>query len=230
MSARVLNIGHRGASKAFPENTLAAFRAACDAGADMCELDVQLSRDGAVVVIHDDTVDRTTNGRGAVAGLTLEQLKGLDAGGGERIPTLDEVFAATAGRCGINVELKIAGLEAQVAAIMRKWNAVETAMVSSFEWGALEAIRALAPEIRLGVLAEKKPDRMLEAAARMHAYAVNPRFDLATREFCAAAHAGGFKVFVWTVDAPEAMRLLIAAGVDGIMTNYPDRMRSVMGG
>ncbi|HVA77745.1 MAG TPA: glycerophosphodiester phosphodiesterase family protein [Candidatus Binataceae bacterium] len=229
MSARVLNIGHRGASKAFPENTLAAFRAACDAGADMCELDVQLSRDGAVVVIHDDTVDRTTNGHGAVAELTLEQLKALDAGRGERIPTLEEVFAAMAGRCGLNVELKIAGLEAQVAAIMRKWNAIGTSMVSSFEWGALEAMRTLAPEIRAGVLAEKKPDRMLEAAQRMHAYAVNPRFDLATREFCAAAHERGFKVFVWTVDAPEAMRALIDAGVDGIMTNYPDRMRSVAG-
>ncbi|MGH7778713.1 MAG: glycerophosphodiester phosphodiesterase [Candidatus Binataceae bacterium] len=229
MSARVLNIGHRGASKAFPENTLAAFRAACDAGADMCELDVQLSRDGAVVVIHDDTVDRTTNGRGAVAARTLAELKQLDAGGGERIPTLDEVFAATAGRCGLNVELKIAGLERQVAEIMRKWKATGISMVSSFDWGALDAMRTLAPEIRAGVLAEKKPERMLEAAARMHAFAVNPRFNLAARELCAAAHERGFKVLVWTVDKPEAMRQLIEAGADGIMTNYPDRMRSVLG-
>lgn len=229
MSARVLNIGHRGASKAFPENTLAAFRGACDAGADLCELDVQLSRDGAVVVIHDDTVDRTTNGCGAVADLTLAELKSLDAGRGERIPTLEEVFAATAGRCGLNVELKIAGLEPQVAKIMRKCNATESSMVSSFDWSALEAMRTLAPEIRAGVLAEKKPERMLEAATRMNAYAVNPRYDLATPEFCAAAHERGFKVLVWTVDVPEAMRMLIEAGVDGIMTNYPDRMRSVLG-
>jgi glycerophosphoryl diester phosphodiesterase len=229
MSARVLNIGHRGASKAFPENTLAAFRAACDAGADMCELDVQLSRDGAVVVIHDDTVDRTTNGRGTVAELTLAELKALDAGRGERIPTLEEVFATTAGRCGLNVELKIAGIEPQVAEIMRKCEATGTSMVSSFEWGALEAMRTVAPEIRAGVLAEKKPDRMLEAAARLHAYAVNPRCDLATPDFCIAAHARGFKVLVWTVDAPGQMLALIDAGVDGIMTNYPDRMRSVLG-
>ncbi|MFZ0660658.1 MAG: glycerophosphodiester phosphodiesterase family protein [Candidatus Binataceae bacterium] len=229
MSARVLNIGHRGASKAFPENTLAAFRAACDAGADMCELDVQLSRDGAVVVIHDDTVDRTTDGRGAVAELTLAELKSLDAGRGERIPTLEEVFATTAGRCGLNVELKIAGIEPQVAEIMRKCDAIGTSMVSSFEWGALEAMRTVAPEIRAGVLAEKKPDRMLEAAARLHAYAVNPRRDLATPDFCIAAHARGFKVLVWTVDAPAQMLALIDAGVDGIMTNYPDRMRSVLG-
>jgi glycerophosphoryl diester phosphodiesterase len=229
MSARVQNIGHRGASRAFPENTLAAFRAACDAGADLCELDVQLSRDGAVVVIHDDTVDRTTNGSGAVAELTLAELKALDAGRGERIPTLEEVFAATAGRCGLNVELKMAGLETQVAAIMRKCNAVETSMVSSFQWRALDAMRTLAPEIRLGVLAEKNLDRMLEAAERMHAYAINPRYDLVTRDLCAAAHEHGFKVLVWTVDVPEAMRILIDAGVDGIMTNYPDRTRSVLG-
>ena len=230
MSARVLNIAHRGASKAFPENTLAAFRAACDAGADMCELDVQPSRDGAIVVIHDDTVDRTTNGRGQVSALTLAELKRLDAGGGQRIPTLDEVFAATVGRCGLNVELKVAGIEREVAAIMRKWDAVETSIVSSFEWDALEAMRTVAPELRAGVLAEKKPDRMLEAAARMHAYAVNPRSDLATRELCATAHERGFKVLVWTVDAPEAMRILIEAGVDGIMSNYPDRTRMVLGG
>lgn len=229
MSARVLNIGHRGASKTFPENTLAAFRAACDAGADLCELDVQLSRDGAVVVIHDDTVDRTTNGRGAVANLTLAELKALDAGRGERIPTLDEVFAATAGRCGLNVELKIAGLEPQVAEIMRKHDATSTSMVSSFDWGALDAMRKLAPEIRAGVLAEKKPERMLEAAARMHAYAINPRYDLVTPGLCTTAHERGFKVLVWTVDVPDAMRTLIDAGVDGIMTNYPDRMRSVLG-
>ncbi|MHB8382335.1 MAG: glycerophosphodiester phosphodiesterase [Candidatus Binataceae bacterium] len=223
-------MGHRGASNVFPENTLAAFRAACDIGVDLCELDVQLSSDGAVVVIHDDTVDRTTNGRGAVAGLTLAEMKALDAGGGERIPTLEEVFAATAGRCGLNVELKIAGLEPQVAGIMRKCNAAGTGMVSSFDWDALAAMRALAPEIRIGVLAEKKPERMLEAAERMRAYSVNPRYDLATRDFCAAAHERGFKVLVWTVDVPEAMRMLIDSGVDGIMTNYPDRMRSVLGG
>ncbi len=205
---------------------MAAFRAACDAGADMCELDVQLTRDGAVVVIHDETVDRTTNGHGAVAELTLEELNGsmLDQFGGAASGSRpSKKFSRRwRGDAASTSNSKIAGLEAQVAALMRKWNAIGTSMVSSFEWDALEAMRTLAPEIRVGVLAEKKPDRMLDAAQRMHAYAVNPRFDLATRAFCAAAHERGFKVFVWTVDAPEAMRALIDAGVDGIMTNYPD--------
>jgi glycerophosphoryl diester phosphodiesterase len=238
MTPSVLNIAHRGASGTFPENTLAAFRAAVDAGAQMCELDVQLTRDRAVIVMHDDTVDRTTDGHGAVAEFSLNDLKRLDAGArfegrtgrGEKIPTLDEVFAAVVGRCALNIELKKGGYERDVAAIMRKWSAVGDSMISSFDWDALETMRSVDREIRIGVLTEKDPDATLEAAARMHAMSVNPRFDMASREFCAAAHAQGLKVLTWTVDAPELMRYLIDVGVDGIITNYPERLRSLVSG
>jgi glycerophosphoryl diester phosphodiesterase len=238
MTRSVRNIAHRGASGTFPENTLAAFRAAIEAGAQMCELDVQLTCDRAVVVMHDDTVDRTTDGHGAVADLTLEELKRLDAGArfkdgarrGERVPTLDEVFEAVAGRCALNVELKEAGFERKVAAIMRKWRATGDSMVSSFDWHALEAMRTVDPEIRAGVLAEKDPKKLIGAAVRMRAYSVNPRFDMVTREFCERAHQDGLMVLTWTVDAPELMRYLIDAGVDGIMTNYPERMRALGSG
>ena len=101
-------------------------------------------------------------------------------------------------------------------------------MVSSFEWKALEAVTAIDPSIRIGLLAEKNRDALLEAASAMDAYAVNPRFDMVDAAFCAEAHARGLKVLVWTVDAPEAMRILIGAGVDGIMTNYPARLRDVL--
>jgi glycerophosphoryl diester phosphodiesterase len=238
MTRSVRNIAHRGASGTFPENTLAAFRAAIEAGAQMCELDVQLTRDRAVVVMHDDTVDRTTDGHGAVADLTLEELKRLDAGArfqdgarrGERVPTLDEVFHAVAGRCALNVELKEAGFEREVAAIMRKWHASGDSMVSSFDWKALETMRSVDPGIRAGVLAEKGAEKMIAAALGMRAYSVNPRFDMVTREFCDRAHQQGLAVLTWTVDAPELMRYLIDAGVDGIMTNYPERMRSLGSG
>ncbi len=238
MTRSVRNIAHRGASGTFPENTLAAFRAAIELGAQMCELDVQLTRDRAVVVMHDDTVDRTTDGHGAVADLTLEELKRLDAGvrtkdgarRGERVPTLDEVFQAVAGRCALNVELKEAGFEREVAAIMHKWHAAGDSMVSSFDWKALETMRSVEPEIRAGVLAEKGAEKMIGAALRMRAYSVNPRFDMVTREFCDRAHQQGLVVLTWTVDAPELMRYLIDAGVDGIMTNYPERMRSLGSG
>jgi glycerophosphoryl diester phosphodiesterase len=238
MTRSVWNIAHRGASGTFPENTLAAFRAAIEAGAQMCELDVQLSRDRAVVVMHDDTVDRTTDGHGAVADLTLEELKRLDAGArfkdgvprGERVPTLDEVFEAVAGRCALNVELKEAGFEREVAAIMRKWHAAGDSMVSSFDWQALETMRTVDPGIRAGVLAENEPDKMIDAAVRMRAYSVNPRFDMVTAEFCQRAHQRGLMVLTWTVDVPDLMRYLIDAGVDGIMTNYPERMRALGSG
>ncbi len=201
----------------------------------MCELDVRSTRDGAVVVIHDETVDRTTNGHGAVADLTLEEMQCLDAGikfgakfQGERIPTLEEVMKAVRGRLGLNIEIKEGAVERQVCELMRSCDALATSMVSSFEWKALEKVSAIDPDIRIGLLAEKNPDALIDAASAMHAYAVNPRFDLADTAFCEKAHARGLKVLVWTVDAPEAMRILIAAGVDGIMTNYPARLRDVL--
>ena len=234
----MLNIAHRGASGTFPENTLSAFRAAIDAGAGMCELDVQLSRDGAVVVIHDDTVDRTTDGKGEVAALTLEELKRLDAGAkfkggmikGERIPTLDEVFAVTSGKCALNIELKAGGLEAQVAQIMQARNALSDSIVSSFDWESLKKIQQLHFNIRVALLAEEKPVELMMSAVAMRAHAINPRWDMVTADLCKAAHERGFKVYTWTVDADARMRALMECGVDGIMTNYPERLRTVLGG
>jgi glycerophosphoryl diester phosphodiesterase len=239
----VLNIAHRGASGTFPENTLSAFRAAIDAGADMCELDVQLSRDGSVVVIHDDSVERTTDGNGEIAELTLEELKRLDAGakfkgtlkagalkGSERIPTLDEVFAVTSGKCGLNIELKATGVEHQVAQIMQARNAFSDSIVSSFDWEYLKKIQQLHFNIRIALLAEEKPVDLMMNAVAMRAHAINPRWDMVTADLCKAAHERGLKLYTWTVDADARMRALIECGVDGIMTNYPERLRTVMGG
>ena len=234
----MLNIAHRGASGNFPENTVCAFRAAIDAGAEMCELDVQLSRDGAIVVIHDETVERTTDGKGEVAELTLEELKRLDAGAkfkggavkGERIPTLDEVFSVTSGKCGLNIELKAGGLEHQVAQIMQARNALADSIVSSFDWEYLKNIQQLHFNIRIGLLAEEKPVDLMMNAVAMRAHSINPRWDMVTSDLCKAAHERGLKVYTWTVDADARMRALIACGVDGIMTNYPERLRKVVGG
>ena len=234
----MLNIAHRGASGTFPENTVSAFRAAVEAGADMCELDVQLSRDGAVVVIHDDTVERTTDGIGEVAELTLEEIKRLDAGAkfkggpfkGAQIPTLDEVFSATSGKCGLNIELKAGGLEHQVAQIMQARNALSDSIVSSFDWEYLKKIQQLNFNIRVGLLAEEKPVELMMNAVAMRAYSINPRWDMVTPDLCKAAHERGLKLYTWTVDADARMRALIESGVDGIMTNYPERLRTVVGG
>jgi glycerophosphoryl diester phosphodiesterase len=232
----ILNIAHRGASGSFPENTLSSFRAAIDVGAEMCELDVALTRDQVAVVIHDDTVDRTTDGQGEVAAMTLAEMKQLDAGAwfdpkfiGERVPTLDEVFEAAKGRCGLNIELKARGAEPQVVHLMRKHAALGASIVSSFEWETLWRARELEPTLRIALLAEKEPERLLGEATRRRAWAINPRFDLVNVALCARAHREGLKVYTWTVDEPEAMRILVAHGVDGIMTNYPDRLRAIAG-
>lgn len=232
-----LNIAHRGASANFPENTLVAFVAAIDAGAQMVELDVQRSRDGKLVVIHDDTVDRTTGGSGRVDGMTLAELKQLDAGvrfgeifRGERIPTLDEVFRATVHRCGLNVELKADHVEQDVCTLFRNYDAYGVSIASSFEWDALERVRRIDNRIRTALLAEERRERLVEAALAIGAYAVNPRADMVDAEFCALAHGHGLKVYTWTVDAPELMGLLIDAGADGIMTNRPDLLSAVIAG
>ena len=235
MRRNILNIAHRGASGRFPENTLRAFRAAADAGAVMCELDVHLTRDGAAVVIHDETVDRTTDGRGKVAAMTLAEIKRLDAGvhrgaefAGDRIPTLDELFEAMRGRCALNIELKGEGVERQACELMRKHRALEASMLSSFEWDALARACTIEPTVRIGLLAEKEPERLIAEAVPMRAFAINPRFDMVSATLCDKAHRSGLNVYAWTVDAPEVMRMLIGYGVDGIMTNCPERLQQVL--
>jgi glycerophosphoryl diester phosphodiesterase len=231
----MLTIAHRGASALYPENTLCAFLAAADLGADMCEFDVRMTRDGEVVVIHDATVNRTTDGRGRVAEMNAAAIKRLDAGvrfggefRGERIPTLAEVAAALGGRCSMDVELKAVGLEHRVCGILRESGAIESAIVSSFDWDQLKIVAAQEPELRVALLGEKAPASLLEAASAMRAYAIAPRFDIASAELCAEAHRRGLAVYVWTVDDVLTMRRLMAAGVDGIMTNHPERLRELV--
>jgi glycerophosphoryl diester phosphodiesterase len=230
----VLNIAHRGASSRFPENTLKAFAAAMDAGAQMCELDVHLTIDGTVVVIHDETVERTTDGRGAVRSMTLEELKRLDAGirfggefAGERIPTLEEVMTLAEGRCGLNIEIKSAGVERKVCELIVGRRALATAMISSFDWDALAVVRHFQPRVRVGLLASQWPARLVGAAFELKAESINPRSDIVTEDLCIAAHERNLSVYTWTVDEPAEMRRLIAFGVDGIMTNYPERLREL---
>lgn len=231
----VLNIAHRGASGHYPENTLAAFAAAIELGVDMCELDVHITRDGTAVVIHDATIDRTTDARGIVAAMRLAELQRTDAGirfgrqfAGQRIPTLDEVIRLAAGRCGLNIELKGAGTENATCQLIAAHDAIVTTLVSSFDWKMLERMREIAPQVRLALLAERHPQRLLENASAMGAYAINPRVNMVDADLCYAAHARGLKLHTWTCDDPRQMRRLIADGVDGIMTNFPDRLKSVL--
>jgi glycerophosphoryl diester phosphodiesterase len=227
-----LVIAHRGASGSSPENTVAAFRRAETIGAGMIELDVQLTRDREVVVMHDWTLERTTDGQGMVRERTLAELRRLDAGGwfgpafrGERIPTLREVFDAV--RLPVNVELKPSGedgLEARALAVVEGAGALGRVVFSSFDPGALDRLRARSPEATLAVLWEDGPiPEAVRRAERVAARALHLRKEVATPAAVAELAAAGLRIRVWTVNAPDEFNRLAAAGVDGVFTDHPER-------
>jgi len=224
-------LGHRGASHAAPENTLAAFRQAADVGADGVELDVHLSRDGVPVVIHDDSVDATTDGAGLVRALTLAQLKALDAGvrfdasfTGERIPTLEEVLAEVGARLLINIELKAdqtAALVPAVVGLVKRMGMAKRVWFSSFKPYALYRARALAPEIPCGLLYGPLSLGALLLKPFTPHEALHPYKDLLTERSVRRAHKRGLRVFTWTLDDPVVARQFAVWGIDGIITNEP---------
>jgi glycerophosphoryl diester phosphodiesterase len=222
-------IGHRGAAGHAPENTLTSFHKAVQLGADMVELDVHLCATGEPVVIHDDTVDRTTDGSGRVRDLSLEDLRRLDAGGGERVPTLVDVIDEMSGRTALNVELKGLGCVDRVHEVIS--DAVgdglmsqDGFLVSSFHLGMLEWMRALSDDVRLGVLVKEDPAQVFDFAQRIHAYSVNPYHKRMGLEFVSSAHGRGLKVYPWTVNEPGDIAKAKAMGVDGIISDYPERV------
>jgi len=225
----VLRIGHRGAAGYEPENTLRGFERAVQLSADMVELDVHLCASGELVVIHDDTVDRTTDGSGRVGGMTLGELRALDAGGGERVPALDEVFAALHGRVAVDVELKGLGTAEPVYELVdglvrhRKW-ALSKVLVTSFDWGMLEELRGLSDRIRLGPLIHREPFRALRFAPEIRAYSVNPFHESMDAGYVREAHRLGLAVYPWTVNEAADIERVKGLGVDGVISDYPDRV------
>lgn len=231
-----LIVAHRGSSAHAPENTLAAFRLAAEQGAHAVELDAKLSADGQVVVIHDKTVDRTTRGTGAIHDLTLAKMKTLDAGSffgeqfaGERIPTLEEVFAEVGQRVLINVELTnyaapLDNLVACVADLVSNFHLEERILFSSFHPLNLYRAAQLLPEVPRAILAG--PDRSGWWARSLmmrpvSPEAVNPYFSDASAFYIQRQHENCRKVYVWTVDDPAEMLRLVHDGADGIITDDP---------
>lgn len=219
---------HRGASAVAPENTMAAFIAAEAAGADGIELDVHLSRDGVPVVIHDDTVDRTTDGRGRVARMTKGELRRLDAGSwfdpafaGEALPTLEEVFAWADNRLRLNVEIKAVAAGLAVIELLQTYPQVRV-LLSSFDHSLLERLRLLNPDLPLGFLIDSRFwRRAVQRAVETRAESVHPRFDLLSHPLLAACQRHGLAVHCWTVDRPDLCSSLRRRGVAGVFTNDP---------
>jgi glycerophosphoryl diester phosphodiesterase len=248
MRDRVLNFAHRGASHDAPENTLAAFRLALEMGADGAELDVQVSKDGEAVVMHNFTVDATTDGQGAVRDKTLAELKELDAGSwfgdgltksafaGQRIPTLQEVIVEVGHQLLLNIELKTrvfgsGDLVAEVVRLIEDHNLIHRAIVSSINPFALRRVKRLNRRINTGLLYFfDLPTHLVRACLSFLAKpnALHPEKHLVTREYMAWAKEKGYRVNAWTVDDPAEMKRLISLGVDGIITNRPDVLREIL--
>lgn len=216
-----LLIGHRGAAGLEPENTLRSFLRAAELGVAAVELDVRRCG-GELIVLHDDSVDRTTNGKGALADFTLESLRNLDAGQGERIPLLAEIFKSLPHEIGINLELKEHGLAAPVLAFLDAISDDRAVLVSSFHHDELKALRRLRPDIRLAPLFQRQSRTMLAVAEALDAWSVNVGRQMTSRELIDEAHEAGLRVLVYTVNEPNEADRLREWGVDGLFTDRPD--------
>lgn len=214
-------IGHRGARALAPENTEKAIRAAKGCGADFVEVDVRLSADGYLVIIHDERVNRTTDGSGEVGKLNFSELRKLDAGFGEKIPTLEEaVLLAQKLDLGIIVEMKEEGLEEQVALEVKGKNAI----ISSFYHSSLKEIKGLA-EVKTGIIISSLPIKPLELALWADADAIFPK--RTNPNLFKKAHQYGIEVYPWTINREDEARWLIGLGADGIVTDDPRIARKV---
>jgi glycerophosphoryl diester phosphodiesterase len=226
---KILKIGHRGAKGCEPENTLVSFEKAIEMGADGIELDVHLSLDGHLIVIHDETIDRTTNGKGVVNQMTLQELKSFIIKENYTIPTLGDVLDLVNQRCFVNIELKNQDTAEKVVQLIesyisdKNWS-INNFLVSSFDWNALQQVRFLNENIRIGVLTETDLDLALSFARFLKAEALHPDFQLLTNEYAAKIQEKGIQVFPWTVNDKSDIQRMKSFKVDGIITDFLDRI------
>lgn len=216
-------IGHRGAKGYVAENTLASFQKAIELGVDGIELDVHLSLDEQVLVIHDDTIDRTSSGKGLVKDFSKKELEAFG------IPTLASVFELVNRKCFINVELKTFETADKVTKLIehfvseKGWDYADF-IISSFDWNALQQVHFLNDNIRIGVLTQTDLELALAFAKFIKAYSLHPYFHLLTAENVMQMHTKNLKVYPWTINEPEDIIFAKSLEVDGIITDFPDRL------
>jgi glycerophosphoryl diester phosphodiesterase len=222
-------IAHRGASNIAPENTLKAFKAAIELKADYIEFDLFETKEGLLVITHDEDTLRLTGHRGKVKDMTLEELKKLDFGDGERIPTLHELISTTKGKIGLQIEIKAEHISEKVIKILREQDLIKSTIISSFLHDELLKIQKIEPNVRLASLeptfysAQKldwsKKKEMIQYCIDNNLYAIHPLYTLVDKQFVDFSHENNIKVHPWTVDSKIAIKKLIKWGVDGIITN-----------
>ncbi|MDQ3694240.1 MAG: hypothetical protein M3464_11500 [Chloroflexota bacterium] len=223
----MLIFGHRGSSGTDPENTMPSFRQAIAVGADGVELDARATIDGIPIVIHDGDVSRATTGSGTVETMTLAEAQRIDAGDGERIPTLDEVIGLLAGLLTIDIEIKQAGIERLVLDVLNRHPAADW-FISCFDWGVLENVRRLSPAAAVWPLAVAADDALFAIAARLQSPGIALQHRAYTVEVAERCAAAGLLVGVWTVNDPTEGRRVQALGAATLMTDYPAMMRSAL--
>jgi glycerophosphoryl diester phosphodiesterase len=232
-------IAHRGASGHAPENTFAAFERAVELGAGFIETDLQLTRDARFVAIHDAYLDRTTNGHGPVGDRTLAELRELDAGKwfdrqfmDQRIPTLEEILQFARERdivFYLEIKQGVAwGMHQTLVGVLGKAQNAAHTVVIAFEPATLDSVRRLEPAMMTGLLVDKAKGDSIQAGLEVGARQICPHVDLVTLEMVERAHRADLHVVTWTVNDADKMRAAMDAGVDGIMTDLPDRLRAVV--
>jgi len=236
MSHGLLSIAHRGASGITPENTRFAFLKALDLGANMIEFDVQLTRDEIAIVFHDETLERTTNGSGRVRETDFATIARLDAGSwfgasfaDHEVPKLEEVLSLLAGRTTLNIELKpderVEQLVRRVVTAVARFELFDAVIFSSFHVDSLRSLRHLVPDARIGILCQRgELADALGLAGELGAVALHPAVLMVDTDLVREAHERQLAVYPWTANEPGEIALLRALGVDGIFTDYPDRV------
>ena len=238
----MMNIAHRGFSSQFPENTLLSFQRALDLGVNRLELDLQLTRDDHLIVMHDRTVDRTTDGSGQTVDLTLRDLKELDAGSwlapefaGQRVPTFLEVIESLASSTIFVVELKFVGNDGiqGVIDLIDRTDLSDRVVISSFDLEKLPTVKTLAPDLPTTALLKPdgtSPQEKIDLAGKLGIDTLGPRCTEVTRELIEAAHAAGLLVRAWGLarDQGEEMTRLIDLGIDGMTTDCPDILQQIL--
>ena len=225
----LLKIGHRGAKGHLAENTLESIQKALSFGVDAIEIDVHRCKTGELVVIHDFTLDRTTNGSGEVAKKSLTEIKALKVKDEFEMPLFTEVLDFIEGKCTINIELKGLNTATATAKTIKKYIAEKNwiykdFIVSSFQKNELFQMRKLDEKVALGILSKASVTEAIELGKLLKASAIHPSLGIITRDNVKASHKAGFNVNVWTVNEPEDIQRMREFGVDGIISDFPDRL------
>lgn len=225
-----LVIGHRGAMGHETENSLASIQKAIDLGVDMIEIDVFKIKSGEIIVFHDDEVARLTNGTGTIESYDYANLLKLELKGGHKIPTLKEVLDLIDAKVMLNIELKGANTAAGVNEIIQYYIAkkgwkLDDFLISSFNWQELKDIRIVNKDIAIGILTEEEPLDAIPIAKQLSAVAINPNFENLNAENNLKIKEAGLKIYPWTVNEPQAILRMKRFAVDGIITNFPERIR-----